>query len=58
MVVFLLFGVEKEDGLRIGDGDANRRRNWSMEQLPRSLGEGLPILFGFDFFLISSICKT
>jgi len=55
---FPLFRVGKEDELQIGDGDANERHNWSMEQLPRTLGEGLHILFGFHFFPISSICKT
>jgi len=58
MVVFPLFGVGEEDGLRIGDGDTDGRRNWSMEQLPITLGEDLHILFGFPFFSISSICKT
>jgi len=58
MAVFPLFGVGEEDGLRIEDRDANGRRNWSMEQLPRTLGEGLHLLFGFHFFPISSICKT
>jgi len=58
MVVFPLFGVGEEDELRIRDGDTNERRNWSMKQLPRTLGEGLHLLFGFHFFPISSICKT
>jgi len=51
------FGVGEGDGLRLGDGDTNGRRNWSMEGLPRTLGEGLHLLFGFHFFPISSICK-
>jgi len=55
---FPFFGVGEEDGLRIGDGDANGRRNWNMEQLPRTLEEGLHLLLGFHFFPISSIFKT
>ncbi|KOM34549.1 hypothetical protein LR48_Vigan02g069900 [Vigna angularis] len=49
-----LFQVE-EDGSRIGDGDANGKRNWSVEQLQRTLGKAmhtfvvsiLPYLFNF-----------
>jgi len=55
---FPLFWGWKKDGLQIGDGDVNRRYNWSMKKLPRTLGEGLHLLFGFHFFLISSIFKT
>jgi len=47
--------VGEEDGLRIGDGDMNWRRNWSMEQLPRTLGEGLHLLSSFHLLHISSI---
>jgi len=54
---FSPFGVGEEDVLRIGDGDANGRCNWSMEQLLRTLREGFHILFGFHLFLISSFCK-
>ncbi|WVZ04864.1 hypothetical protein V8G54_018210 [Vigna mungo] len=48
----------EEDGSQIGDGDAKGRRKWSMEQLPRTLGKALHLLFGSNFFPISSICRT
>jgi len=57
-VVFPPFGVGEEDGLQIGGVDAKGRHNWSMEKLLKTLGEGLHLLLGFHFFLISSICKT
>jgi len=31
-VGFPPFGVREEDGLQIGDGDVNERRNWSIDQ--------------------------
>ncbi|WVZ06476.1 hypothetical protein V8G54_019822 [Vigna mungo] len=37
----------KEDGSQIGDGDAKGRRKWSIEQLPRTLGKTLHLLFDF-----------
>jgi len=52
------FGVGEEDGLQIGGIDVKGRHNWSMEQLLRTLGEGLHLLFGLYFFPISLICKT
>ena len=55
---FCPFWVEEEDGSQIGDGDAKGRRKWSMEQLPRTLGKALHLLFGSNFFPISSICRT
>jgi len=58
MVVFPPFGVGEEDGLRIGGVDAKGRRNWSIEKLLRTLGEGLHLLFGFNLFSISLISKT
>ena len=51
------FGVGEEDGLLLGDGDANGRHNWSIEWLSRILGNCLHLLFGFHVFLVSSICK-
>jgi len=58
MVVFPPFGVGEEDGLQIEGVDAKGRHNWSMDQLLRTLGEGLHLLFGFHLFPISLICKT
>jgi len=55
---FSPFGVGEEDVLRIRGVDAKGKRNWSMKQLVRTLGEGLHLLFGFNLFPISLICKT
>jgi len=45
-------------GYKIGDGDANERRNWSIEQYSRTLGDGLFLLYGSNFFHILQFCKT
>jgi len=44
-------------GYGIRDGDANGRHNWSMEQYSRTLGEGLFLLYGSNFFPILQFCK-
>jgi len=41
----------------IGGGDANERRNWSMGQHSRTLGEELFLLYGSNFFPILQFCK-
>jgi len=40
---------------KIGGGEANGRRNWSMEQYSRTLGERLFLLYGSIFVPYSSI---
>ena len=45
-------------GYGIGNKDANERRNWSMKQYSRALGEGLFLLYGSNFFPILQFCKT
>jgi len=47
---FSPFGIGEEDELQFGDGDTNKRHNWSMERLPRTLGGSLHLLYGFHFF--------
>jgi len=45
-------------GYKIGGGDAHGKRNWSMEQYSRTLGEGFFLLYGFNFFPILQFFKT
>jgi len=45
-------------GYKIGGGDANGRCNWSMKQYSRTLGEGLFLLYGSNFFPTLQFCKT
>jgi len=42
---------------KVGDKDANERHNWIMKQLSKTLGEGLLLLYGSNFFFILQFCK-
>jgi len=55
---FSSFGVEEGRDMQIGDVDVNGMHKWSLEQLLGVVEKDLLLLFDFNFFHISSICKS